>query len=240
MSNALKAIILFLALPFCLKGHDFFQEVEKLKGLPQEEFLNLYPFRDYISVCLYHNIQELESHKQYLDHIEIDGKAFIYRLYQEYMAYAEVDFKKMESIKKLLAIGEVMSISKQYLHPDSAFVYVVVGDLIFSALTDSLETLLNEKKIDKNDFEVQYIIERLNEHQFLVNIPVSNWEKFWKHFRNGNFSYIWQKATGTYIREFFIFLGIIALIVSFCIYLIIRQIKKRKLKKSGVLNAFSN
>ncbi|MCO6493313.1 MAG: hypothetical protein J5I98_33135 [Phaeodactylibacter sp.] len=223
--------VIFLLLPLLAGGHDFIREAEKLKGLPTEQFLDRYPFREYIEVCDYDNIRDLEFQKNYLDRMGLDGRAFIYRLYEQYVAHAEMDFGNVECMKKLLYAGELMSRSKLYLHPDSALVYSAAGDLVLSAIADSLETLLEKGRLDKRDFGVQYIIRRLDENQYGVDVPLPNWEKLLMHARNGNFGYIWRKATGTYIREFCLFLAVA--IPGFCLFLwlAIRFARKHKHRK---------
>lgn len=227
----IKSIVVFtiaIILPSFSAGHDFIQEAEKLRGLPVEEFLDQYPFQDYIEVCSYDNIRELEYHKRYLNQMGIDGKAFIYRLYEEYVNSAEMDFSDLSCIKKLLFTGELLSKSQYYLHSDSAIVYVAASDLIFSVISDSLEILLDEGKLEKKDFSVRYIVDRLSENKYQVDVPVSNYEKLWMHLKNGNYAYIWRKAMGTYFKEFLISLCVVIPIGLLMLWLTCRWWRKRK------------
>ena len=232
MKLVIKVFFLLFFFPALTNGHNFEAEVQKLKDLPTDQFLETYPFEAHLQSCPCDDIQELEAQRQYLNRLGLEGNTFIYKLFNEYIAHADINFKNFEEIKHLLSQGEALAKSKQYLSLDSAFIYIAAGDLVLSTVADSLESALKTGKVSKRKKDTQYIIARLGESQYLINVPVSNLEKVWMHTKSGNFGYIWERATGTYLREFMTYLGGFLFFLVAATLLFLRILKKRKQKKS--------
>jgi len=95
----------------------------------------------------------------------------------------------------------VWSHSNKYL-PDSVFIYMVGSDMIFETIADTLKILIDQKTVDIKDFKVKYLVQRLIDNKYAIDIPVGNWTKLYKYVQEGRWDYITHKFTSTYQKEF--------------------------------------
>lgn len=223
---------LISALSFSAKAMDFIQVADSLKTLPQKEFLNQFPFEQYLEGGTPDDVKLMETHRRYLDSLGLDGDRFIMKLYEEFLKTRPLDFQNAKQINRQLQLGELMSNSEKYM-PDSVFVYSALGIMIFSRIADTLEVLINKGEVDKNDFEIRYILARLAENQYAIDISTSNFSKLWKNLKECNCDYIWHKSITTYFREFKIFLVFSFFSLAGLLWLSYKYRQYRLLEKVG-------
>lgn len=210
-------------------GLNFEQEVVKRLHLSSEEFIEQFPYKDYLAKYPINNIILLESHRYFLENQNIDSDDFIEALINCHVEMVSFDFIRGDSIKKLIQTSEILSHSKSYL-PDSVSIYMVASDIIFEAIADTLETMIKEKTLDMDDFNVKYIIQRLIDNQYVIALPPNNWEKFWKYIKEGRWEYIWHKFTTTYLKEFIVAIITGISFLGLLIWIGVRYKKKKKKK----------
>lgn len=227
--------IFYLIYPFTFYGHDFVSEIEKLKGKSQAELLETYPFEEYLTSCTFPEIQTLKFQKRLLDQLGFSGDDFLMRLVETYLNNIEIDFEDLPTVEANIKKGEILMNSSLYFPREEAFIFVVCGDMILSTFADTLESLIYSKDIDKQNTNIQYIVKQLDENQFMIDIPVSNWAKLWMHLKAFNLRYIWKKATGTYVKEFMIFLLTFFLAIGLLFCFRIRFLKKKKNTSSSIV-----
>lgn len=217
----LIVIIIFSFLITNLEG----KELPKLfKNAQSEQFLDTFNYQLFLSEIKPNNIIELENTRKYLNDLGIDGDAFIWTAFERYAEVQIIDFQDdIESIKSFLELGVVMAHSKYYL-ADSIFIYTAVSDLIFEKIAKPLDLAIEEGVVKTNNFDIKYIANRLCDNQYCIDMPTSNWTKLRQNVAKGDWSYIWSKCTGTYLKEFLtaISLGLLGLI------LIVWFVRKRR------------
>lgn len=203
------------------------EEISRLKHLSTEEFIEQFPFKEYQKRYSLKEVAQIEHHRNLLQKEGLGGDDFIIANYELYLDSIEIDFKNTKKIRELMKVGELMSASTEYL-PDSVWVYMAVGDMIFGKIASSIQTMIDQDALDLDDFNTRYIIERLIDNKYAVNVPTSNWVKLYNYVEEGRWDYIWHKFTSTYKKEFSIavisFLGF--LMACFGFY---RFRKKKKL-----------
>jgi hypothetical protein len=210
-----------------------------LEEVEFELFLDTFNYQTYFEKVNPSDIDFLESDRQTLNLLGIDGNQFIWKAFEFYTENLKLDFDNNTYIvKEAVRLAEIMFHSQNYL-PDSVYIYTTVSDLIFETIAKSLEGSIESGEFDKNDFHIRYMASRLCDNQYCIDISTSNWEKLLYHIKEGNWAYIWDKSTGTYLKEFLIALISGTLVFILFVWGIISIYKKRK-KKNDVQNAISN
>ncbi|NJL14294.1 MAG: hypothetical protein HC913_15645 [Microscillaceae bacterium] len=91
---------------------------------------------------------------------------------------------KLQMAQKLLAFAQ----------DQEAEVYEMVAMLFFEKITRHTEAALREGHWSKNSPEARQLIQTLEKHKFVVNVPPTQWEKMQYHFWQGHWSYLWSRA----------------------------------------------
>lgn len=232
MLRLLFVIFTLLVLPYSCRAIDFEATVSKFIHLEESEFLNQFPFDEYIRNYDLENVDSLEAHKEYLNRLGFAGDYFLMKVFENHLKDYSIDFNQLDSIKQLLTMAEVMRHSANYL-PDSIIVYKAIGSLILKGIADSLEVKIENGSLDKKDFDIRYIITRLGDNNYLIDTPISNLEKLWKNLKEGNIRYLLHKATTTYLKEFILFLCLAIPFVGLFGWYILRFFKKRRIQKNA-------
>lgn len=166
--------------------------------------------KEYLKINSLEAINKLELHRKFLNKQGENGDDFIINLFEIHLQSTEIDLNEIDKISALIKLGEKLSASEAYL-PDSVWTYVATSDMIFGAIAEKLQNSIDKEEIDLNDFNVKYIIQRLIDNKYAVNMPMSNWVKLSNYIREGRWDYIWHKFTSTYKKEFGI--AIVSLLV---------------------------
>lgn len=231
MNRHLLLLFLFFGNAVLGISADFQFHPDSLKGKSTKRFLQYFDYDAYFSKVSLENIALLEAHKRHLNQAGIDGEEFILAAFERYVQQHPFDFQnQIEAIKKLIALGELLTHAQNYI-PDSAATYLMLSDLIFGTIADTLETLIDTEKVSPHDFSVRYCVRRLCDNQYCIHIATSNFTKLGYYIQAGEWAYIWQKSTTTYLKEFLttlligVFLGVSGL------WLIIRWRKHYKNNK---------
>ena len=157
--------------------------------------------KEYLEINALEAIDKLELHRKFLNEQGENGDDFIISLFEIYLQSTEINLTEIDKISALIKLGEKLNASEEYL-PDSVWTYVAASDMIFGAIAEKLQNSIDKEEIDLNDFNVKYIIQRLIDNKYAVNVPMSNWVKLSTYIREGRWDYIWHKFTSTYKKEF--------------------------------------
>ncbi|MFK7946826.1 MAG: hypothetical protein AB8G11_04500 [Saprospiraceae bacterium] len=220
-----------------------FSEASTFDEMLQEEinpqtFLKDFDYQNYLQKVRVNDLKTIEQDRQALVKSNINGDDFIWALFEHYIQSNGLNFhNESGNVSELLELGEIMLHSTYYM-PDSVFVYTGISDLIFETISKSLEDSIAIGEFDKHDFHIRYLVNRLCDNKYCIDISTPNWEKFIYHIQQGNWAYLWTKSTGTYLKEFLMAIAIIILISVLLVWMIYRIYKKRK-KKQNVQNSLS-
>lgn len=180
------------------------QQIKNLKGKSNADFLNDFPFEHYLDSFSLINIKELEQQRLYLNSIGIEGDVFVRKIAENYAKRIRLNFEEFDSVKYHLMLADIWQQSEFFL-PDSVKIYQRWSDLWFNTIADSISVLLENETINKNQFYVLYVLEKLKERQYIPNIPANNTEKLFNYIIEGKFGYIWYKCLTTYRNAFVVF-----------------------------------
>lgn len=211
----------------------------QMKEFNSDTFLKSFDYENYLNTVQINDLKTIEQDRQILVNKNLDGNDFIWTLFEQYIQTNGLNFdSESGNVNELLELGEVMFHSTYYL-PDSIYIYTAVSDLIFETISKSLEDSIAVGEFDKHDFHIRYLVSRLCDNKYCIDISTPNWEKFLYHVKEGNWAYLWVKSTGTYLKEFLIGISTMILLFALALWSIYRIYKKRKNKKN-VQNSLSN
>lgn len=186
---------------------DYIQQQTKVSD---ELFVQNFPFADWIKTS-----QDYAQTKRALENAQRPSKAFFLFLGETMMQAIPATSAKLEQLDQLLALGTFAS-----EHSDKEF--EITMDMAFSHLTQILNTGLETGTLDKNDENIQTMIDVLKQHQYGVTVPVSDTEKGIHHLKNGNWEYLFNRIWLDY--PLIVILGV--LIGFGIIYKITKKLKK--------------
>lgn len=190
-----------------------------------EVFLSEFPYLEYLETFSIKNIALLEQHRQFLTEQERDGDHFLFNVCEAYLLSYPVDLSDFAETKEKIKIGET------FLNLDGILssVYPAMGDFLLSTVTQALQDRIKDKSLDPKSFEIKYLLTRLEDNLYAVDVPMSNKDKFLLHAKQGNWGYIWSRVRARYLEEF-IFLLTMGIFAG---GLIARFFIKRQTKKSS-------
>lgn len=211
---------------------DFAELIEPYRGHSPMGFIDSFPFEIYCQQQkdILDEVRILEEHKQQVNRLGFDGDIFLMEVFKEYLTATTLDYNDVESFKPLLGLAETMYQSDKYL-PDSIFVYSAISSMLFGTVADSLQTLIYDEKVDANNFHMHYLLSRLSDYRYHVDVPTPNTQKLLSYMKQGRWTYIWHKLRTTYLTEFLLFLGgcFAGILVLFKIWNF-RKKRKQKIK----------
>lgn len=157
----------------------------------QASFLQTFPFPEYTEFLseatpanLVMDIEFLASHEGPVD-------LFLDSIHSLQMAYVREHPEDFDYILRQLRMGETLL---QLDGIKKGFIFPAYGDLILQSITTHLDKGLSDRLYKSSNEEVQYIVRRLRENKFFVNVPVSDWQKGVDHLKSGNFGYLLRKV----------------------------------------------
>ena len=182
-------IIIGLLLGICLVYPaycvDLSSYLKETTAQSDKDFLKNFPYQDYLKKVSLKDIDVLETQRKTLNQNKRDGDKFLYLLCQHHIE---------NSPKNIHGLTELLNLSQMYLHhasiSEDGMVYEILGNTILEEVANQTESQIKEGKLNKNNREVKTIIGLLKSHQFIINIPQSDWEKLSYHIRQGNWAYI--------------------------------------------------
>lgn len=173
-------------------------------NLTRTTFLQDFDYATYLEQTDVRSIKQLEADRILLLAKGIDGNEFIKMLIYEYAKRTKIDFEDFKDIKDYIQTADLMLQSPNFM-PDSVQLYPLIGQMMYDVLSQRITEQLQEKRISENQFEVQFVLEKLGEQKYYP-IPATNNEvKLFRYIEEGRYAYIWEKCTGTYRRPFSIF-----------------------------------
>lgn len=169
-----------------------------------EVFLNQFPYLQYLEEFSIQNLSILEQHRQYLSEQGREGDHFLFKLCESYIQNNPIDLDNLTDTKEKLKIGET------FLRMDGVLssVYPAMGDFLLSTLTEAVQDGIKDKSLNPKEFEIKYLLARLEDNLYAVDVPMSNKEKFLLHAKQGNWNYIWSRVRARYLEEFIFLLSI--------------------------------
>ncbi|MEM1221066.1 MAG: hypothetical protein AAGH79_19240 [Bacteroidota bacterium] len=200
--------------------------LQEKSGLSVDSFYREFPFQALLERVDISQVKLVEEVRKQLENSGYDGNQFVEGLYQTYLEQFPIDLENQDSVKLVFSIAEVLTASEFYL-PDSVWQYMGAGMFLLEEMEKKVQAALNEGRLEKEDSYTMYLVNRLGDNDFHLNLPPSNVEKLINYFQNGKYEYIWHKMMTTYRKEFITAL-VIGLVGLGALVLVIRWLIRRR------------
>lgn len=164
--------------------------LDSIQQLSDPSFIHQFPFEQYSSTLTESPASLFVKDIDLLDERQGAVHEFMDSVNWRLMQKIQKDPGDYQYMLSCLRLGEAL----MHLDGMKSFIYPAFGDLILQGLTTRLDEGLAEGSYSAKDKEVQYLIRRLRENRFFVNVPVSDWDKGFDHLKNGNFTYLLRKV----------------------------------------------
>ncbi|NER06169.1 MAG: hypothetical protein F6K17_28065 [Okeania sp. SIO3C4] len=191
----MKAFILFVTLCFCLHGNAS-DATFSLSNIDSTTLQNEFPYEAYLSSGILQRPADLHRDKLYLTEKGADGERIVYQLCKLYLEQQPPALTDFDDLRKKLRMAEAFAL-KHELFPDSK-AYYASKDLLFDAVAKTIEEAIKNGEANPNDPNVLYLVMRLEENKYHLNIRKSVWSKLLFHIGKGNWSYIFDRFTKRY------------------------------------------
>lgn len=154
-------------------------------------FLQTFPFSEYAQFLSEATPANLVTDIEFLTANDGPVDLFLDSIHSLQMAYIHQNPDDYDFFLQQLRMGETLL---QLDGIKKGFVFPAYGDLILQSLTTHLDESLSEKLYKPSHEEIQYLVRRLRENKFFVNIPVSDWQKGMDHLKSGRLGYLFRKV----------------------------------------------
>jgi hypothetical protein len=166
-------------------GLDLSNYLKEKSTQSDKEFLKEFPYQLYLKEVSLKDVNSLEKQRKILNKNKRDGDKFLYLLCQHYIENIDKDVQSLNNL---------LHLSQAYLdfssNSEDGMVYEILGNMIMEEVVHQTESQIKEGTLSKNDRDVKDMIAVLKEHQFIINVTQSDWEKLTYHVSQGNWIYI--------------------------------------------------
>lgn len=204
---------LFLALLLCFLIHlpcSAFEGMESYlqenKELNNEQFLQNFPFEAYLAVNSLRDYSILEQDRLLLEENDRPDRQFIMALGEYHLHTHPIDFALFKQTKNTLDIGALYLQYLPQLSSNHHLSFEMMGDYLLSQLAEQVEKNIKEGKLESDNWQTHFYVQRLEDCNYFIDIPKSNLSKLIFHLQHHNWSYIWSRVRSRYLTEFILLL----------------------------------
>ena len=209
----------------------FKQELEALiSGLEPASFIREFPYQAFLEKVPLSEVSVLEWYRQELLAAELPATDWLFNLGEHWLLQDSLQLTDLRGVQERVRLGALLLDVPKVLGQDAG-IYEAVGDLLLTDAAQFLEDALQAEQLDKKDPGVLYLVNRLEESGYILDIPMSSWEKFWLNAKAGRWGYIWSRVYARYFTEFLIGMGLIIALPM--VVLVVRRRKRRKIRYSN-------
>ncbi|GEM_PF-6250818 len=204
--------------------------LDSTKKESNEKFALQFPYKNYLSKIFLENIGLIESHRKMIKSFGRNDTAFLRNLFRTYWESDSLDVNNFSDMCSKIQLGIFY-----FRLGDSICegLYENRGAFLLSKYSERVEKAILCKELDKNAAETRILLEMLGRNQYLIRVPISNWEKIILNIKLGKWSYIFGRAKMWISDNPIKFSVILIFGLTFGFFLIrffIRKIFKKKVK----------
>lgn len=167
---------------------DFEEYVAQNASGNDTQFLENFPYSDYLAVYSPYNIPVVESHRMMIDTLGFNKDVFLIKLVKEYFAANPIDIDDIPKLTSDIHLGEL------YMNLDGmvneSLIYELLGDIILSSCTKEIEKGLDCNDIKRSSSSYKHIEKLLTGNHYFISVKISDFEKLLYNISQGNWMYI--------------------------------------------------
>ncbi|MEM1321552.1 MAG: hypothetical protein AAGG75_14945 [Bacteroidota bacterium] len=217
MRLKLLLLLLFSSLAFAAQAGQFkiVPYAEQFDELSDSAFFQQFPFAEYLQKNAPLRLKHLEADRKYLENRGRDPEEFLIQLIEKYKISNTLMVNDLSAYFETIRLAESFHAVKGVL----PIIYPILADELFSNCSKTLQQQIADDQLSKHDEEVKYLIRRLEENQYMVNVEMSTWEKFTMNFWAGNWGYILDRFSTRHPYWFVLFVATCLAGLSLMVYL---------------------
>jgi len=187
-----------------------FQPLAQQSG---QHFLASFSYQKFLKDISLEDVATLENYRQALLQRDLPAEDWLIQLAQTSASKVAVSPSSLHAFQEQIELGALLLKAPQVLGREARS-YEIMGDILLEELANLLENALQTGELSKNDSTVKYLIQRLEHLGYIIDLPLSSFEKLWLNACEGRWTYIWSRIQARYLPQFLIGTGIfLALIV---------------------------
>ena len=132
--------------PLGAAGFDFYDYVRQHRNEGLQQFVDNFPYKDYLDAVPFTNIRTLQRHRKYLHRQKGDGDLFLYYLGEEFIKHYPITLWNLE---KKVTIGETFLRARTGAYRARDEIYRMIGYFILGQCAQKIE-----KEIQKGYFNL--------------------------------------------------------------------------------------
>ncbi len=167
-----------------LSSFHFFNYVSE-KGT-DPNFIAQFPYDEYIATNTYTSLDTLVAHTALVKLQGHDSEAFLDQLFLHHQQQTSFDFSKHQEVEEQISLGIAL------LQHDSMALQIQ-GDQLLQFISSTIETGLQNEKIENENLFWIAQLKRLEQEQFIIDVPVKDREKLVSYLQQGRFGYIFKR-----------------------------------------------
>jgi hypothetical protein len=164
--------------------------------LTQDEFLNQFPYKNYLKNVPFTDFKILEMHRDSLNADTLRqglGDEFLYALGDNFLKIYPV-IATTQQLNAKISIGEKYLSKKANIRGQDAEIYQLIGYFILGKVAQKIENEFKSGKFDLTQPENEAIINRLSKNKVFLSIDKSDWDKMLAAVQEGQWNYIWDRV----------------------------------------------
>ena len=221
---------LFLFCLFASKTYakiEFSGKWESYLSYEGTNFIQDFPYQNFLAQIPLSEINSVEWFREELFLAGLPSDDWLFELGASWMAMDTIDSNALNKIADRIRLGDHLMNVPTVLGP-SAGIYEAVGDMLLEDVADYLEETIQAGDLSKKDPEVKYLVMRLEESGYIIDLPLSSFEKVVINAKEGRWDYIWSRVKARYFPQF---ITAMIMMTSLLVLLIVSIRSKRKKKQ---------
>ena len=190
-------ILLLTILPtFLLAQFDMPQHMRDNAQLTQVEFLERFPYKNYLKTVPFTDFKTLQTHRDSLNADTLRqnlGDEFLYALADNFLKIYPV-IASNQQLNAKISIGEKYLNKKTDVKGQDGEIFQLIGYFLLGKVAQKIESEFKAGKFDLTQPENEAIINRLAKNKVFLSIDKSDWDKMVAAMQKGQWNYIWDRV----------------------------------------------
>lgn len=179
-------------------------------------FLASFSYQKFLQEISLDDIANLENYRQALHQRNLPADDWLIQLAQTSVSDVTLDPASLHRFQEQIELGALFLRAPQVLGREAG-IYEIMGDILLEEMAGMLENTIQAGQLSKKDPTVQYLIQRLEYLGYIIDLPLSSFEKLWLNACEGRWGYIWSRVQARYLPELLLGIGICLGLVAFFI-----------------------
>lgn len=177
---------------------DMSNHFEQNATLTQDEFLERFPYKNYLKNVPFTDFKTLQVHRRFLNTADTlrpgMGDEFLYALGDNFLKLYPI-IASTQQLNAKISIGEKYLSKKAEITGEEAEIFQLMGYFLLGKVAQKIEAEFKAGKFDITEPTNEAIINRLAKNKVFLSIDKSDWDKMLVAVQKGQWNYLWDRAS---------------------------------------------